>query len=31
MKPNKLVQIKNVVRADACIQFLMNRQTEMVG
>ena len=32
MKPNKLVQIKNVVRADACIQFLMNRpKTEMVG
>lgn len=32
MKPNKLVQIKNVIRADACIQFLMNRpKTEMVG
>ena len=32
MKPNKLVQIKNVIRADACIQFLMKRpKTEMVG
>jgi len=32
MKANKLVQIKNVIRADACIQFLMNRpKTEMVG
>ncbi len=32
MKPNKLVQIKNVIRADACIQFLMNRpKTEMVS
>ena len=32
MKPNKLVQIKNVIRADACIEFLMNRpKTEMVG
>ena len=31
MKPNKLVQIKNVIRADACIQFLMNRpKTEIV-
>ena len=32
MKPSKLVQIKNVIKTDACIQFLMNRpKTEMVG